>query len=98
MIKTNKFKYFVDIKIDDTIIECNGDYWHCNPEKYGPNYFHSQIKKTAKDIWNHDKQRIKNIKKIGYNVIVVWELDYKKNRDILFQELINEICKNKKNK
>jgi hypothetical protein len=31
-------------------IEYNGDYWHCNPNKYEADYFHKKSKLTAKEI------------------------------------------------
>jgi G:T-mismatch repair DNA endonuclease (very short patch repair protein) len=55
------------------IIEYNGDYWHCNPNKYNPDYIHPHKKKTSYQIWSEDKIRIDNIIKYNYNLEVVWE-------------------------
>ena len=66
VIKTKKIhEYICDIFIKDLnlIIEYNGDYWHCNPKKYEPDYIHPHKKKKAEEIWNDDKVRIDNLKK-----------------------------------
>lgn len=70
-------KYFIDFVLNENIaIECNGDYWHCNPNLYSFDYYHNKIKKYAKDIWEHDREKIKFIKSKNYKVIVLWERDY----------------------
>lgn len=85
----------VDTKICDIyipklnlIIEFNGDYWHCNPKKYKPDYYHQVKQKTAKELWEYDKKKIDLIKQKGYNLEVVWESDYKSDKTI-----INKIIK-----
>ncbi len=59
------------------IIECYGDYWHCNPKKFSENYFHKRIKKTANEIWNDDKNRIQLLENLGYKIKIIWESDWK---------------------
>ena len=59
------------------IIEFNGDYWHCNPNKYDKDYYHIIKQKKSKDIWEEDQIRVDNIKKNGYNLEVIWECDLK---------------------
>jgi G:T-mismatch repair DNA endonuclease (very short patch repair protein) len=82
--------YICDIFIPDLnlIIEYNGDYWHCNPNKYDQNYYHKIKKKTAKEIWERDNIKIDLIKKNGYTLEVLWEYDYNQN-----PKIINEIIK-----
>jgi hypothetical protein len=58
------------------IIECYGDYWHCNPLKYKPSFYHKNLKMTAKEIWYRDEMRILEIKKAGYDVEILWEKDW----------------------
>lgn len=77
------------------IIEFNGDYWHCNPEKYNEKYNHPLIKKTAKEIWEYDKQKINFAKNKGYDVLVIWEKEFKQNFDKVLKRCIEFI--NKKN-
>jgi hypothetical protein len=65
------------------LIEYNGDYWHCNPKKYQPNYINKKKNKTAKEIWEYDKNKIDLARKNNYSYEVIWELDYKKDKSIL---------------
>jgi G:T-mismatch repair DNA endonuclease (very short patch repair protein) len=85
----------VDTKICDIfipklnlVIEYNGDYWHCNPKKYKPDYFHQVKNKTAKELWEYDKNKIDLIKEKGYNLEVIWESELKEDESI-----INKIIK-----
>jgi hypothetical protein len=71
------------------LIEYNGDYWHCNPNKYDSNYYHHKKNKTAKEIWDYDKNKLDLALKYDYDCIVIWETDYKKNKNI-----INDLIKN----
>ena len=73
-------RYVCDIYIEslNLIIEFNGDYWHCNPNKYLGEYLHPHKKKTANEIWMEDSIRVDNIKKYGYNLEVIWECDLDK--------------------
>jgi hypothetical protein len=67
----------VDIYISSKkkIIECYGDYWHCNPKKYAPDYYNKSIKMTAQEKWNKDAERICQLTSYGYDVEIHWETD-----------------------
>jgi G:T-mismatch repair DNA endonuclease (very short patch repair protein) len=58
------------------IVEFFGDYWHCNPKKYQPTYWHKAIHLTAADIWTRDMNRTTQLKKLGFDVKVIWESDF----------------------
>lgn len=90
-IHTNGKCYKVDILIKEInlIIEFNGTYWHADPRFYNETYFHKRKNKTAKDIWDIDEERIKNLKNLGYNVKVIWEFDYIENKQKTLQEILN---------
>ena len=68
-----------------TIIECDGDYWHGNPQKY-PNpseHIKEQIKR--------DEIRTKELLNKGFNVIRLWENKINRmNIKDLEMELINK--------
>ena len=73
-------KYNVDFLVKDKyIIECYGDFWHCNPQKYKPDYFNRGKKKTAKEIWERDLERRQKFKQMGYMFIHLWECDINDN-------------------
>lgn len=71
---------------NNRMIEFFGDYWHCNPKKYNEDYFNKKMKKTAKEIWEHDKIRINHLKTLGFDVMIIWEHDYMKNHDNIIKE------------
>jgi len=100
-VKNETRKLFVDICLLDKkiIIECNGDYWHCNPVIYDASYFHSKIQKTASDIWEYDNQKKLFLQNMGYIVLVLWENDFEEKEEyiIKLKEKINEICENQRN-
>lgn len=60
---------------ENTLIFVDGDYWHCNPEKYKPCYYNSRVCKFAFDIWQRDNTITSICKELGYKVIRMWERD-----------------------
>lgn len=68
------------------IIEVYGDYWHCNPETFTADFYHPQLKMTAKEKWQKDLIRKTELETLGYEVTVVWE---SKLKDFI-KELKNE--------
>ena len=93
-VKLENRTIFPDILVDNKIIECYGDYWHCNPNKYGKDYYHSRLKKTASEIWDYDEKRKNLLENNGYNVLIIWEHEYKNNTDEMYKKINEyyEIC------
>ena len=63
-----------------TIIECDGDFFHCNPNKYSEDYIrfpNSKEKITAKEIWKRDDDRTKELLQKGFKVLRLWEFKIK---------------------
>lgn len=75
--------FFVDFLLYDKniIIECYGDYWHCNPLFYDADYFHKGLGSTAEQKWKKDQLRKEKLEQAGYKVIVFWEHDIKTNME-----------------
>lgn len=87
-IKNQNHYIVCDMVLINKIIEYQGDYWHGNPNKYHPDdilYRNS----TAEMIWNKDKKRETDLKNLGYEILVIWESDYKKNKEETIQKCIN---------
>lgn len=87
-----KLDYYIsDLKI---CIEFNGTVFHADPrifkENDHPNPFNRNI--TAKEIWENDKNRIKELEKLGIKTIIVWELDYR-DKSYNINDLIEKIKK-----
>jgi G:T-mismatch repair DNA endonuclease (very short patch repair protein) len=93
-IKTEKRTLYPDIVIKNKIIvECYGDYWHCNPKIYDSSYYHKQMKTTSDNIWKNDSMRIEELNNCGYKVIIIWEDEWNNEREKI-KKIIDEICKN----
>lgn len=82
--KSNKqiSKYTVDYVNEKTkhIIEINGDYWHCNPQLFKPDYYNSSIGMTASEKWKYDDERKQYLENLGYRVTILWESDLKNQK------------------
>lgn len=76
-------KYKVDFVDNNTnhIVEIYGDYWHCNPTLFEEDYYHSQLKKTAKEKWEFDNKRKIYLEHLGYTVDTIWGTDAKASID-----------------
>ncbi len=88
--------YFVDLIKDLKIIEFNGDFFHANPNLYKKDDVikMSESKKlTAQEIWNQDNKKLNNLLNLGYDVLVVWESDVKKDKEKILNECL-EFLKN----
>ena len=85
--RINSKVYDIYIPKYNLLIEYNGDYWHCNPKKYGRDYFNHKKSLYAYQIWENDKVKLHLAKENNYNYEVVWENEYKKNPKII-QEII----------
>jgi very-short-patch-repair endonuclease len=93
---TDSKKYnFYDFVIEDLkiCIEFNGDVFHGNPKLYKetdyPNPFNKKL--SAKELWEADKIKNNFLKKLGYNVIVIWEKDYLENKEKLIKNTVSYI-------
>ena len=71
-------------------IEFNGDIYHANPNLYSsedkPNPFHD---KTAKEIWKIDADKKEIANRNGFSEFVVWEKDYRENKEKIINECLN---------
>lgn len=85
------FCFYVDFMFNNKIIEFYGDYYHANPLLYDENKIigSKYCCHMAKDIWKIDNNRINLIKNKGFDVLIIWEKDYKNNK----KEIINKCVK-----
>lgn len=79
---------YPDITINDRyIIEFFGRMWHADPRFYKDPEQIVHHSYTAKSIWRANAERIQTLEKLGFNVKIVWETDFKKNE----MQVVNEI-------
>jgi very-short-patch-repair endonuclease len=68
-------RYNVDFLVGNTIIECFGDFWHCNPDLYPPSYYNASLHMTAEEKWDKDTRRKEALESRGYRFFSFWESD-----------------------
>ena len=88
----NYYYDFTDLN-NKKIIEYNGDQYHANPNKYNendcPHPYYRDGSLTSGDIWEKDDFKLKLANKNGYEVLVVWDSEYKKNKELIIERCIN---------
>jgi hypothetical protein len=99
-IKKERYGYYsYDILIVGTnkLIEVNGDYYHANPMFYKPNDIFKFMDREflASDKWEEDRIKIDYAKEYGYELLIVWEHDLKKNKVETYETILKYAkCKN----
>jgi hypothetical protein len=84
--------YFFDFVITFPFLACieiNGDYWHANPNLYEAEQeiqYPNQTFIKAKDIWEKDEKKLSLIRKRGYNIKIIWEADYNRDKKLIISE------------
>lgn len=80
---------FYDIVHNDKAIEFNGDYWHCNPNKYAENWYHPQSELLARHVWEKDAKKIQALKdKRNIDTLIIWESEYLADPKTIIQRCI----------
>ena len=85
-VKSGKYFYFIDYKIENCVIEYNGSFWHADKRLFSEDTIHPVYNAMAKEIWQKDKNRVANIRKLGYYVLEIWSMDVKNNRQEMLEK------------
>ena len=80
--------YFPDILLTDydIIIECDGNYWHCNPDIYP-----IPINDIQRKVLRTDSIRDKKLMEEGYTVLRFWECDIENNIEECLQTIRDQV-------
>lgn len=78
LIKLNSRKFNVDALVGNTIYEFYGDYFHGNLNKFNPEDMNKLLNKTFQELYNKTINREKILKTAGYEIISIWEMDWKR--------------------
>ena len=81
--------FFYDVADTDLkiVIEFFGDYWHCRPKTHSSTFIHPHAKIEARKIWKYDISKRKLIKSFGFTHMIVWESDWKNNRQDVIERI-----------
>lgn len=71
------------------IVEFFGDFWHHNPNKYAPDYVNKITKRSSQQVWDHDARKISELREQGYEVIAIWETDWRNDSDACMKRIKN---------
>lgn len=95
MIRSNSSIYLYDFADVSRmkIIEYNGDQYHANPGIYNendyPHPYHKEKNYSAKDIWEKDMIKEQAAIKEGYQVLTIWDSEYRNNPSGTLQKCID---------
>ena len=93
--KEYKRIFFYDFKYKNKIIEFNGDFWHANPSIYDMNDIHPVLNIKNNEIVKMDLIKQETTKVRGFDLLVIWENDVRKNRNETLRRCINFLKDNK---
>jgi hypothetical protein len=91
-IPTTTFKADGYCKETNTIYEFHGDYWHGNPKIFVQDSMNKTRNITHGKLYENTLKKEQIIKDLGYNLITIWESDWKNiNKSIkILQKNINQ--------
>ena len=69
------------------VIEFYGDFWHMNPAVYQSDTLRSDL--LAHEVWGRDMGRVNILATNGFQVHIVWERDYRNNKQAVIQECLD---------
>jgi hypothetical protein len=75
------------------IIEYNGDLYHANPKTFKendyPHPFYKESGPTAREIWDKDNLKINIAKSKGFDILIIWDTEYKSKKDLTIKKCID---------
>lgn len=86
---TKKHGWLFDIGLGKKLIEYNGTYWHADPRHYSEDRIIQKKKMSAGQIWENDRIKSEVAKSQGYEILVIWEHDFKENKQREIDKCIN---------
>jgi len=78
LIPETKYRADGYCKENNTIYEFHGDFWHGNPNIYKDNDINIITKCSYKELYEKTLKKEEMLKKLGYNLVVIWEYDWRK--------------------
>lgn len=89
------YQYDFTDKINKKIIEYNGDIFHGNPLFFKSTDYPNPLRKTitAEKIWDKDTRKLNVAKEMGFDVLVIWDSEYKNNKQEIIDKCISFLNK-----
>lgn len=83
-----KFVYDICDLRSKKIIEVNGTYWHADPRVYSSVDMLVCNGLTVSAVRERDVTKLEHAKKFGYDIFVVWEIDWHADREATIQKML----------
>jgi len=74
-------RFNVDFLVRDLVIECYGDFWHCNPAIWPADRYNRSLHMTAGEKWAKDGRRRTALEEKGYRFCAFWESEIRDDPD-----------------
>jgi len=78
LIPNTNYKADGYCKENNTVYEFHGDFWHGNPKIYKQDEINKKTNCSFKELYEKTLIKENKIKELGYNLIIIWENDWKK--------------------
>jgi len=78
LIPNTNYKADGYCKETNTIYEFHGDFWHGNPKIYNQDKINTKTNCSFKELYEKTLIKENKIKELGYNLVIIWEKDWKK--------------------
>ena len=72
-------------KINNTIYEYHGDFWHGNPKIYNPDDINSITKTTYKELYDKTMQKQSFCEDNHYKYVSIWESEWLRGKNALIK-------------
>ena len=82
-----RYAYDFGKRSSKKIVEINGTYWHADPRVF-QNIEDKLVHGTVQEIREKDEKKISYAKSLGWQVLVVWELDYCKSPNEVIRSIV----------
>lgn len=70
------------------LIEFYGTYWHADPRFFEKDHTLKQKQQSAEMIWSRDQAKRSYATNLGFKIFVIWEHDWRKNKQQLKENVI----------
>lgn len=90
-------RYYFDVKIGNTLLQVNGDFWHCNPDMYKSTEivkFPGQKRTLVMNVWKKDLKKKLQANKRGFKVFYLWQKQINNSPQAVILKRITEEIRN----
>jgi len=71
------------------VIEFNGDIFHANPLLFNKDDYIPLIQMIAKEKWKKDRAKNFRLRRLGWQVIVIWEYEWNNHKENVIKKIQN---------